>query len=92
MSNTKTLLGFMAGAATGAIIGILVAPDKGSSTRKKIASKTGDLTDSVKESFGEFIDGLKDTYNGAKQEAEDLGDKLKTKLNMTKQEVKNSLS
>ena len=33
MGNTKTLLGFLAGAAVGAIAGILLAPDKGSATR-----------------------------------------------------------
>ena len=43
MANTKTLLGFLAGAAVGALAGILLAPDKGSETRKKISKKTGDL-------------------------------------------------
>ena len=59
MSSTKTMLGFLAGAAVGALAGILFAPDKGSNTRKKIANKTGDLTDSVKSSFNDFIDGVK---------------------------------
>ena len=34
MANTKTLLGFLAGAAVGALAGILLAPDKGSETSK----------------------------------------------------------
>lgn len=49
MSNTKVVLGFLAGAAVGAIAGILFAPDKGSSTRKKIAGKANELLDEIKE-------------------------------------------
>ncbi len=59
MANTKTLLGFLAGAAVGALAGILLAPDKGSETRKKISKKTGDLGDSLKGQFNDFIDGVK---------------------------------
>ncbi|RYF85749.1 MAG: YtxH domain-containing protein, partial [Chitinophagaceae bacterium] len=35
MSTSKTLLGLAAGAAIGAVAGLLLAPDKGSETRKK---------------------------------------------------------
>ncbi|MCW3116135.1 MAG: hypothetical protein JWM28_217 [Chitinophagaceae bacterium] len=92
MGNSKTLVGFMAGAAVGVVAGILFAPDKGSATREKIASKTGDLTDSVKESFNDFIDGLKETYSGAKKDAEQLSDQAKASLKSASQEAKNALS
>jgi gas vesicle protein len=92
MSNSKVLLGFVAGAAVGALAGILFAPDKGSSTRKKIAGKAGDITDSIKNSFGSFVDGIKNTYSHAKDEAEELGDKAKAKLTTTRNEIKNTLS
>ena len=78
MSSSKILVGFLAGAAVGALAGILFAPDKGSNTRKKIASKTGDITDSVKNSFGDFIDGIKETYSGAKENVEEFGAKAKS--------------
>lgn len=92
MSNSKILVGFLAGAAIGALAGILFAPDKGSNTRKKIATKTGDITDTVKNSFSDFIDGIKDAYSGAKHDAEELGDKAKAKMNNLKNEAKNALS
>lgn len=92
MSSTKALLGFVAGAAVGALAGILLAPDTGTNTRKKIASKTGDLTDTLKNSFSDFIDGVKDSYAGAKNDAEDMADTAKAKMNNLKNETKNAFS
>lgn len=92
MSSTKVLLGFVAGAAVGALAGILFAPDKGSNTRKKIASKTGDITDSIKNSFGDFIDSVKGSYNNIKDEAQDLKDEATAKMSAARKEVKNALS
>jgi len=92
MSSSKALLGFVAGAAVGALAGILFAPDKGSNTRKKIVTKTGDLTESVKESFNDFIDGVKEAYAGAKDEADEFGDKAKAKMSTAKNDLKNALS
>lgn len=96
MSSTKALLGFVAGAAVGALAGILFAPEKGSETRKRIASKAGDWTEAAKESFGDLIDSVKNSYSGAKEEAEELGDKAKAKMtaarNDVKSEVRNALS
>jgi YtxH-like protein len=44
MSKTQsTLFALVAGLAAGAVIGILLAPDKGDKTREKIAKKTADL-------------------------------------------------
>jgi gas vesicle protein len=90
--SKKVVLGFLAGAAIGAIAGILFAPDKGSETRRKISKKTSDATDSVKDAFNDFIDGVKNTYANIKGEAEDVEEKGKTKLNSLKHEAKNALS
>lgn len=92
MSKSKVLLGIAAGAAIGALAGILLAPDKGSETRKKIAGKAGDLTDAVKSSFNDFVDDLKRTYSKAKVEAEDLGEEARVSFNTIKSDAKSKLS
>ena len=92
MSNTKTVLGFVAGAAVGALAGILLAPDKGANTRKKISNKAEGISDSLKSSFDDFVDKLKTAYSHGKDEADGLGDKAMEKLNALKAEAKASLS
>ena len=56
MSSGKLLLGVLAGVATGALIGVLFAPDKGSVTRKKISKKGDDYADGLKENLNTFIE------------------------------------
>ena len=92
MSSSKVLVGFLAGAAVGALAGILFAPDKGSSTRKKLTDKAGDWSDSAKETFNGIIDGVKNAYSGAKDEMEEYTDKAKSKASSAKNEVRNALS
>jgi len=47
-SNIKTFLtGLLVGAAAGAIAGILLAPDKGSETRRKFAEKAKKFKDDL---------------------------------------------
>lgn len=89
---SKTMLGFLAGAAVGALAGILLAPDKGSETRKKIASKAGDIKESVKGTVNEFADKVKETYSSVKGSAQDLKEEATAKMNTARNEVKNTFS
>lgn len=71
MNNTsKILLGFVAGAAIGGALGILLAPDKGSETRRKLAEKGSDIGDSlsqfgdtVKDKFNDVVEGVKSGFS-----------------------------
>ena len=68
-NNAKLVGVLIVGAALGAALGILFAPNKGSETRKKLMSKGEDLTDDLKEKLNEF-------YERSKKEVEDLKTKV----------------
>lgn len=68
-NSGKLVSALILGAAVGGLLGILFAPDKGIETRKKISSKGNELTDSVKEKFGEFVDKFKNDIDSLKEEA-----------------------
>lgn len=55
-NNGKLVGALLIGAAVGAIVGILFAPDKGSETRKKLIAKGTDLTDSIKNNINGFVE------------------------------------
>jgi len=86
-ADSKVLLGLLAGAAIGAIAGILFAPDKGSETRKKIAKNTNEMGDTLKNSFNDFVDSVKDKYRHAKHEVEEVAEKGASKFNQAKNAV-----
>jgi gas vesicle protein len=66
MSNSKLFIGFLVGAAVGSALGILLAPDKGSETRRKIMEKGNDLGDSISDFGGTIKDKFNQMVNGAK--------------------------
>lgn len=69
-NNTGKIIGaFVIGAAVGAALGILFAPDKGSETRRKIAGKAGDVTDALKQKFDALMEEAKAEYELAKEKA-----------------------
>ena len=86
-ADSKVLLGLLAGAAIGAIAGILFAPDKGSETRKKIAKNTNEMGETLKSSFNDFVDSVKDKYRHAKHEVEEVAEKGASKFNKAKNAV-----
>jgi gas vesicle protein len=70
MNSGKLILGILAGAAAGALLGVLFAPEKGSETRRKISQKGKDLVDDVKHKYDDFVKGVSEKFDSVKQEAE----------------------
>jgi gas vesicle protein len=59
MSNkTKLILGLVGAAAVGVAIGILIAPETGNDTRKKIANTAGDWGSSLTDLFSSAKEGV----------------------------------
>ena len=77
-NNGKLIGAILLGAAIGGALGILFAPDKGSETRRKIASKGNDLTDAVKEKFEAIVNKFKKEVEAVKEQANDFADNGKS--------------
>ena len=79
MNTGKILLGVLAGVAIGATLGILFAPGKGSSTRKKISKKKDAYADELEEKFEKFVDNITEKFETVKEEATRMTEKGKHK-------------
>jgi gas vesicle protein len=67
-TTAKVLSGFLAGAAIGAITGILIAPDRGSNTLKKIKEESKHLKDDIADSVSKSFNSLTHTPRGRVRE------------------------
>ena len=70
MDSGKILLGVLAGAAVGATLGILFAPDKGSNTRKKISKKSNEYAEGIEDKFREFMGSMSEKFEQITAEAQ----------------------
>ena len=57
MNTGNSLLAFIAGAMAGAAVALLIAPESGEKTRKRIKDKAVGVADAAKE---KILDGLED--------------------------------
>jgi gas vesicle protein len=90
MNTEKVLLGALAGFATGALLGIFFAPQKGSEFRKKISDSSRDYASDVKEKFNKFVDSLSERVASVKDEAENLAEQGKSTLDHARKDIKHT--
>ena len=89
MSTSKVLLGVVVGLAAGAMAGILMAPDSGSNTRKKLSDRGQGMVDDLKGKFNDFLDGFMSNVETVKDDAADIADRAKNKIGETVKKVGN---
>jgi gas vesicle protein len=84
MNTGKIVLGALAGLAAGAALGILFAPEKGSTTRRRITDKGDDYLDELTTKFNSLCNAVSEKLELTKQEAEDFVNKGKAMLDEAK--------
>ncbi|WP_136482431.1 YtxH domain-containing protein [Cognatitamlana onchidii] len=101
-NNGNGFLGFLAGGAIGVMLGVLFAPDKGSSTRKKVLDEALLVKNELSEKASDIIENLESSLNNKEfleeqldsmltnvsYKADDLIEYLENKLTLLKEKNK----
>ena len=69
MDSGRTALGILVGIGAGALLGILFAPERGSTTRKRILDKGQDYADDLRGKFDTLYDDVASKYESFLEEA-----------------------
>ncbi|TCJ17829.1 YtxH domain-containing protein [Flaviaesturariibacter flavus] len=73
-AKTKMILGLAGAAAAGVVVGLLLAPEKGSDLRGRIGKTAGDWTDSLTDLFANAKGELQNLAKKGRSAADDAVD------------------
>jgi gas vesicle protein len=82
-TGTKVFLGILGAAAAGVAIGLLIAPEKGSETRKRIAKTTSDWADQV----GNLLKNGREEFENLKSKARNMKSAAEQKASNLKEDL-----
>ena len=86
-STSRTILTAMGAAAVGALIGLLVAPEKGSDFRRKISDATGDWSAQLSDLLAQGREQLNNLKNKAASESSSYSSESEDRFNNIKERV-----
>ena len=84
-TTTKVILGIVGAAAAGAIIGMLVAPEKGTELRKRVKETANDWACQLADLFAEQKENLENLRGKANRKASDLRSEAEDRFNNVKE-------
>jgi len=77
MRATRIIAGTLLAMAAGAALGVLFAPGKGSTTRRKLSEQGTRYLGTIKNTAGEYAEALEETYESARGTAVDIAGRVK---------------
>lgn len=77
MSTNKLVLGILGGVAAGAVLGLLLAPDSGKNTKKKIFNKGKSFAGEVKEKFDDLYKNISNNHEDLLKKSKKLASNAK---------------
>ena len=83
MSAKKVLIGAIAGAAAGAVLGILYAPAKGSTTRNRFKRRSFEYSEELEAKFDDLIDSITEQFETVVVEVNRMAEIEKIKAEMS---------
>lgn len=86
-STGKVLLAIIGAAAAGAVIGMLMAPEKGSDLRKRISDTTGDWASQLGSLLAQGKEQLQNLKNTASGEVDNLAGEAEERYNKVREKV-----
>lgn len=84
-TSTKVIIGMVGAAAAGAVIGMLLAPEKGSELRKKVKDTANDWACQIADLFSEGKEEFNNIKNKASRKADDLKSEAEDRYNNAKE-------
>ena len=87
MDSGKVLLGLLAGLAAGATLGILFAPEKGKTTRRRMINQGNDYVEELEDKFNEYMEGVTEKFNKTRADATKMAAQWKQKVEKAEHEM-----
>jgi gas vesicle protein len=84
-TTTKVILGIVGAAAAGAVIGLLIAPEKGSDLRQKVKDAANDWATQLADLFAEGKSELQNLKNRATGAADNVRSEAENRFNNVKE-------
>ncbi|MCE4216111.1 MULTISPECIES: YtxH domain-containing protein [Aquirufa] len=90
--SSRSFWAFVVGAAAGAVVGILYAPDKGENTRSKLYFQLNKYRDQLKQLINDIVDGKEVIETSAKSEGKKVVQDAKIKAEKLLEDVEKMMT
>ncbi|MDE2393231.1 YtxH domain-containing protein [Aquirufa lenticrescens] len=90
--SSRSFWAFVVGAAAGAVVGILYAPDKGENTRSKLYFQLNKYRDQLKQLINDIVEGKEVIETSAKSEGKKVVQDAKIKAEKLLEDVEKMMT